>query len=100
MASRKDGPQVPPPYDVAVAGAIQALARGDASADQQQRALKWIIETAAGAYEFNFYPSDRDTAFSLGRTFVGQQIVKLTKLNLQALRSPEDVQKELRSTKP
>jgi len=65
---------------------MQALARGEANSDQQQRALKWLIEQAAGTYEFQFYPSDRDTSFALGRGFVGQQIVKLLKLNLSSLR--------------
>lgn len=85
-ATRADGPHIPPPYDLADAGAIQALQRGDASPDQQQRALRWVIERASGAYEFQFYPSDRETAFALGRGFVGQQIVKLLKLDLSSLR--------------
>lgn len=85
-ATRANGPHVPPPYEPADASAIQALQRGDASADQQQRALKWIIEQAAGTYEFQFYPSDRETAFALGRGMVGQQVVKLLKLNLMNLR--------------
>lgn len=96
MATRKDGPHIPPAYDVATAGAIQALGRGDASEGQQKLALQWIIEVGAVAYQFQYYPSDRDTAFALGRAFVGQQIVKLLKLNLMALRSEKDVQKEIR----
>jgi hypothetical protein len=80
------GPFIPATYDVADVAAIQALQRGDASAEQQQRALRWLIEQAAGTYEFAYYPSDRDTAFALGRGFVGQQVVKLLKLNLMSLR--------------
>lgn len=91
MATRAQGPQVPPAYTVADIGAIQALQRGDASEDQQRRALKWIIEKAAGAYEFQFYGTDRETAFALGRGFVGQQVVKLLKLNIAAL--PEEGKK-------
>jgi len=91
-ATRAIGPHVPAPYELADASAIQALHRGDASADQQQRALKWLIERAAGAYEFQFYPSDRETAFALGRGFVGQQIVKLLKLDLSTLRRAENVE--------
>lgn len=88
-ATRAQGPHIPPPYGLPDASAIQALQRGDATPDQQQRALRWIIEQAAGAYEFQFYPSDRETAFALGRGFVGQQIVKLTKLNLSSLRKEQ-----------
>lgn len=85
-ATRAQGPHIPAPYDLADASAIQALLRGEANGDQQVRALKWIIERAAGAYEFQFYPSDRETAFALGRGFVGQQIVKLSKLDISSLR--------------
>ena len=46
----------------------------------------WLIEQAAGAYEFHYYPTDRDTAFSLGRAFVGQQVVKMLHLNISSLR--------------
>ena len=83
-------PAVPAPYALADADAVQALARGDANEQQQQRALKWIVEVGAGAYEFHYYPSERDTAFALGRAFVGQQVVKLTKLNLSALRRQDN----------
>lgn len=85
-ATRADGPHIPASYDLADASAIQALHRGDATPEQQKRALKWLIEQCSGTYEFQFYPSDRDTAFALGRGFVGQQIVKLTKLDLSSLR--------------
>lgn len=88
-ATRAIGPHIPAPYEIAEASAIQALIRGDAEPHQQQMAMRWIIEQAAGAYEFQYYPTDRDTAFALGRGFVGQQIVKLSKLNTQSLRRDE-----------
>ena len=85
-ATRALGPFIPPPYELADATALQALERGDAEPYQQQRALKWLIEHAAGTYEFQYYPNDRDTSFALGRAFVGQQIVKLLRLNTSQLR--------------
>lgn len=91
-ATRALGPHIPADYTLADASAIQALHRGDASADQQQRALRWLIEQASGTYEFQFYPSDRETAFALGRGFVGQQIVKLVKLDLSSLRRQANVE--------
>lgn len=91
-ATRALGPHIPPAYDLADASAIQALLRGEASSAQQQRALRWVIEQAAGMYEFQFYPTDRETAFALGRGFVGQQIVKLSKLNLSSLRRLDHVE--------
>ena len=89
MAAKKtlvQSPAVPAEYELADADAIQALIRGDANEDQQERALKWVVEQAAGTYQFHYYSSERDTAFALGRAFVGQQIVKMTKMNLSALR--------------
>lgn len=83
---RAKGPYMPVEYELADVSAFQALERGDADTHQQRRALKWLIERAAGTYEFNYYPSERDTAFALGRTFVGQQVVKLLRLNLLQLR--------------
>lgn len=83
-------PKTPPffqaPYEIADAGAIQALARGDASADQQQRALAWVIHSACATYQTSFQPGQADaTAFMEGRRFAGEQIVKLTKISLPNL---------------
>lgn len=83
--SAKKSPEAwhPAEWELADASAIQALARGDANADQQRRALEWIVNQAAGTYQMQYRPgSARDTDFSLGRQFVGQQIVKMTKLNI------------------
>lgn len=77
-------PWLPPVYEPADVAAIQALARGNASMDQQKRALTWLIEKAAGTYEMSYRPGgaegERDTAFAEGRRFVGNQVVKMTKL--------------------
>jgi hypothetical protein len=87
--TRAIGPFIPPPYELGDATAFQALERGEAEPYQQQRALKWLIEQAAGTYEFNYYPSDRDTSFALGRAFVGQQVIKLLRLNTSQLRKQD-----------
>jgi len=83
-------PWRPPAYEDADAIAIQALERGNANMDQQKRALAWIIEKAAGTYEMSYRPGagegDRDTVFAEGRRFVGNQIVKMTKLKVGQLR--------------
>lgn len=87
-------PWMPADYEIADIAAIQGLARGDATADQQRRALDWIINKAAGTYEMSFHPGagdgDRDTAFAEGRRFTGNQIVKMLKISLLALRGRED----------
>jgi hypothetical protein len=66
-----------PDFDEADAAALQALQRGDATQDHQQRALKWIIEKGAGLYEEPYKPTERDTNFALGRQYVGRAIVTL-----------------------
>lgn len=80
-------PKVYAPHDweLADAAALQALVRGNASTDQQMRAIKWIID-ASGTYDLPYRPdSARDTDFACGKQFVGKQIVKLINLNLAAL---------------
>lgn len=86
-SGRAIGPHIPPEWDLADAVAIQALVDGSAEPHQQKRAMQWIVERAAGTYEFNYYPGDRDTCFALGRAFVGQQIVKLMRINVSAMRA-------------
>lgn len=77
--SKKTAPQPwhPAPYEEADTNAVKALAAGVANDGQQQRALKWIIETLCGTYDLSYRPiSDRDTTFAEGKRFVGMQIVK------------------------
>lgn len=85
-ATRANGPYIPVDYEPMHVVALQALSEGRANEHQQQIILKWMIEEAAGMYQFSYYPSERDTAFALGRAFVGQQMVKLLKLNSSTLR--------------
>lgn len=87
-----NAPWKPAAWELADAGAIQALARGDATKDQQGRALKWVIESASAAYDMSYRPGDssRDTDFAEGRRSVGLQIVKLLKMNLSELRRKEN----------
>jgi hypothetical protein len=81
---------LPPPWAPADAAAMQALAAGRADSEQQIRALRWIVEKASGTYEMSYRPnSARDSDFAEGRRFVGNQIVKLTKLNLARLRKTD-----------
>lgn len=80
-------PYVPPQWEPADVAAIQALQRGDASPDQQRRALDYIIINLAGTYDLSYRPdSDRDSAFAEGKRFVGLHLVLATKLNLAAIR--------------
>lgn len=77
-------PWKPPGAEPADTAALQALARGTATSDQQKRALDWIVLQACGTYDLAYRPgdTDRDTNIALGRQFVGQQIVKQLKLKI------------------
>jgi hypothetical protein len=82
-------PWKPSDWDLPDAAAIQALQRGDASADQQKRALKFIVNTLAGTYDGSFRPGpdgERVTSFAEGKRHVGLQLVKLANINLPAFR--------------
>jgi hypothetical protein len=82
-------PFLPAQYDEATIGAIKALAAGNANEGQQKRALDWIIYTLCGTYDQPYRPGeggDRDTVFACAKQFVGQQIVKMTKITTQERR--------------
>lgn len=83
----KNKPFFPAEYSLADIAAIQAMATGTASSDQQKRALKWIVEEACATYGLNFYPGESfNNDFAAGKRYVGQQIIKLTKINSNALK--------------
>lgn len=83
-------PYSPASYTDADIAALQALQRGDATPEQQQRAIDWIVNQAAATYDLEYRPDSRDHAFCSGRRFVGLQIVKMLKLNLAALNRRRD----------
>lgn len=86
MAVKGVRPWHPPKYGLADITALQALASGTATAEQQKRALDWIIIQACSTYDMSYRPdSDRDTTFAEGRRFVGLQIVKALHLNTAVL---------------
>jgi hypothetical protein len=83
----KREPWHPADYDEYDVTAMQALARGDANDQQQQRALNWIVHAAAMANDQSFVPGQADvTSFLEGRRSVGNQIKKLINLDLAVLR--------------
>ena len=79
--SVKNRAWTPSPYSAKEVRLIQALARGDATPQMQQEALKWIIEVVSATYDMPYYPeSERDTAFACGRMYVGKTLVKMLAL--------------------
>lgn len=75
------------PWDPAIvapgeAAAINALTRGEATAQQQGLIVKWI-ERATAVGEMSYRPTgDRDTAFAEGKRFVGLQFFTLAKARI------------------
>ena len=83
-------PYEPATYTDADVSAIQALQRGEATPEQQKRALDWVVNQAANTYDLEYRTESRDHAFCSGRRFVGLQVIKLLKLNLAALNRRRD----------
>lgn len=76
------------------AAALQAVRRGEATPDQQARAMEFIVGTVSDRNGMSFYPGpdgDRETAFAEGRRFVGNQIVKLTNTPLSRFDKEPDM---------
>lgn len=84
-------PYHPAEYDLADIMAIKALAVGEASPEQQKRAMQWLVEIVCGTYDLSYKPdSDRNTAFAEGKRFIGLQIVKAVRLNTEIIRRSEN----------
>lgn len=84
---KKHNPLNPPTWEIADASAFQAMQRGEATPEQQQRVLDWLVHRACRTYDVTYEPGSYDaTAFSEGRRFVGLQIVKMLKINIAAWR--------------
>lgn len=80
-------PWIPAKWEEYDVYAIQAVAQGIASEAQQIRALRFIVEELCATYDNPYKPdSDRDTAFACGKKFVGEQIVKFYKMNINKLK--------------
>jgi hypothetical protein len=80
-------PWLPTPYEPADVGALKALANGTANAEQQQRALNFIITKICGTYDETYFPGGeegrRDSDYAAGMRKVGLTIVKMLKLSFQ-----------------
>jgi len=80
-------PWHPAEWEIPDAAALQAMSRGDATPEQQRRALAWIINHAAMTYDETFVPGQADVSdFLAGRRNVGTQIVKLLKVQTNLLK--------------
>jgi hypothetical protein len=77
----------PAPFDLPDVAAVQAVYRGNASEDQQKRAMEWVIKGAAQIGSQSYRAGDSHaTAFVEGRRFVGAQILSLLALSVEDLK--------------
>lgn len=91
MAAKPAIPQPwhPAKYDEADIYAVQALAAGVASADQQKRAVHWLLNNVCGTYDETYFAdSERNSAYAQGKRHVGLQFVKAIKLPARAFTKP------------
>jgi hypothetical protein len=71
---------------LADAHAVRALATGEADADQQKRALRWIVRECCGYQEPSYLgQGEADTAHRAGRRHVGVQIEKMVNMPASVL---------------
>ena len=86
----KSVPYAPATYDEMDVAAVKAVAAGNASEGQQQRAIKWIVHSAAGTYDETFVPGQSDVSgYLAGRRNVGLQIMKLVNVPIEHLTKPK-----------
>ncbi len=66
--------------------ALRACERGEATGNQQQLALRCILVKLSGLYDQPYVPGEPDqTQFRAGRSFVGHQMQKLLKVDIDIL---------------
>lgn len=84
----KPDPMLAPDYTEADVQAIRACVRGDADAEQQKRAIDFIINDICGTYDSPMRSNDKDTYIAGGKQRVGQIIVWF--LNVAPVRTSID----------
>ena len=84
----------PAAFDESIVAAMQAISTGTATAWQQKKALEWIINNASMAHVLPYRENDRDTSFACGRSFVGQQIIGVLRLNMIQFDIPPQTREE------
>lgn len=75
----KADPRDYPDYTEADVQALRALNRGEATTDQQRRAVEYLVNWVCCTYDMAYRPSERETLLQLGKQMVGQHVVWLLK---------------------
>ncbi len=89
---KPSGPWLPAKYGKPDVVAFKAMRAGNASADQQQRVMDFILIAICQRDGMSFRPGpdgDRETAFAEGKRYVANQIMKLMTMPLSQLFNEE-----------
>ena len=70
----------PAPFDQLIVASLHAMMDGTASPHQQKRLIEWIINKASRANGMHYADTVRDSDFSMGRAFVGHQMLELLRI--------------------
>ena len=89
----------PAPFNALVVASLHAMMDGKATAHQQKSLIEWIINKAARANGMHFADNERDSNFSMGRAFVGQQMLDLLRIPMINL-APDPTPPEPPETTP
>ena len=74
------------PFEPPDAAAVQAVFDGRADAEQQKRAMRWILDGPCRIHEVSFDPNNsRLSDFNEGCRFVGKQIAEVLRTNIPEL---------------
>lgn len=76
-------------FTVADIHALQRVYAGDATPEQQKRAMSWILTDLCRIKELGYHENDRDTAFAQGRKFPGLKLAEFITINLENLKKKE-----------
>jgi len=70
---------------------LRALEAGEANPHQQTTALAVIVQVLSGAYDLEYIPgSPEGSSFRGGRSFVGKEIIKILRVDLDKLLGGND----------
>ena len=69
--------------------ALQAVWSGTANEGQQMTAITFIINDLCARAENQYYPSERDTTFALGKKHVGDHIVGAINAKVGKIQEPK-----------
>ena len=70
----------PAPFNALIVASLHAMMDGTATPHQQRMLIEWIINKAARANGMHYADNVRDSDFSMGRAFVGQQMLELLRI--------------------